>query len=168
MEQDPGRQGQVAELTEDGGGPPQPGSRGGSQKGVEAGPCAGFLRSSGLVASVYLGGGKLVDTKRRNHPGGESVGAQSCLTVCDPMVYLPGSSVHGILQARTLQWVAMPFSRASPRPWDQTQVSCTQASSFLTEPQGKPHNPGRSRDRLKSQELAFLGEPGTFLPSLSS
>ena len=37
---------------------------------------------------------------------------QSCPTLCDPMNYSPlGSSVHGILQARTLEWVAMPFTR---------------------------------------------------------
>ena len=37
---------------------------------------------------------------------------QSCLTLCDPMDYmLPGSSVHGILQARILEWVVIPFSR---------------------------------------------------------
>ena len=36
---------------------------------------------------------------------------QSCLTLCDPMdCSQPGSSVHGILQARILEWVAMPFS----------------------------------------------------------
>ena len=39
---------------------------------------------------------------------------QSCLTLCDPMDYsLPGSSVHGILQARVLEWVAVPVSRGS-------------------------------------------------------
>ena len=38
--------------------------------------------------------------------------AQSCLTLCDPMGYSPpGSSVHGILQARILEWVAMSFNR---------------------------------------------------------
>ena len=38
--------------------------------------------------------------------------AQSCLLLCDPMdVSLPGSSVHGILQARILEWIAVPFSR---------------------------------------------------------
>ena len=43
--------------------------------------------------------------------------AQSCLTICNPMDYsLPGSSVHGILQARMLEWVAIPFSRGSSRP----------------------------------------------------
>ena len=44
---------------------------------------------------------------------------------------LPGSSIHGILQARILGWVAIPFSRGSSRPRDQTQVSCT-ASRFFT------------------------------------
>ena len=39
---------------------------------------------------------------------------QSCLTLCDPTdCSPPGSSVHGILQARTLEWVAIPFSRGS-------------------------------------------------------
>ena len=42
---------------------------------------------------------------------------QSCPTLCDPMDRsLPGSSVHGILQARILEWVAMPFSRGSSDP----------------------------------------------------
>ena len=49
---------------------------------------------------------------------------KSCLTHCDPMDYsLPGSSVHGILQARILEWVAMPFSRVSSWPKDQTHLS---------------------------------------------
>ena len=44
----------------------------------------------------------------------ESEVAQSCLTLCNPMdCSLPGSSVHGILQARTLEWVAISFSRRS-------------------------------------------------------
>ena len=39
---------------------------------------------------------------------------QSCSTLCDPMdCSLPGSSVHGILLARILEWIAVPFSRAS-------------------------------------------------------
>ena len=47
---------------------------------------------------------------------------QLCLTLCDPMdCSMPGSSVHGILQARILEWV--PFSRGSSQPRDQTQVS---------------------------------------------
>ena len=49
---------------------------------------------------------------------------QSCLTLCDFMdCSPPGSSVHGILQARILEWVAMPSSRGSSRPRDRTCVS---------------------------------------------
>ena len=54
---------------------------------------------------------------------------QSCLTLCDPMdCSPPGSSVHGILQARILEWVAISFFRGSSQPRDQTcisYVSCT-------------------------------------------
>ena len=46
---------------------------------------------------------------------------------CDPMDY----TVHGILQARILEWVAFPFSRGSSQPRDQTQVSCI-AGGFFT------------------------------------
>ena len=55
----------------------------------------------------------------------ESEVAQSCPTLCDPMDHsLPGSSVHGILQARILEWVAIPFSRVSSQPRNRTLVSC--------------------------------------------
>ena len=58
--------------------------------------------------------------------------AQSCLTLCDPMdCSPPGTSVHGILQERILEWVAMPFSRGSSWPRDWTQVPCT-AGRFFT------------------------------------
>ena len=47
----------------------------------------------------------------------ESEVAQSCLTICDPMDYsLPGSSVHGVFQARILEWIAISFSRGSSQP----------------------------------------------------
>ena len=45
--------------------------------------------------------------------------AQSCLTLCNHMDY----TVHGILQARILAWVAFPFSRGSSQPRDRTQIS---------------------------------------------
>ena len=49
---------------------------------------------------------------------------QSCPSLCDSMdCNLPGSSVHGILQTRVLEWVAISFSREFSRPRDQTQVS---------------------------------------------
>ena len=58
--------------------------------------------------------------------------AQSCLTLCDPLDYSPpGSSIHGILQARILEWVAIPFSRGSSQPWDRTQVSLTAGRFFI-------------------------------------
>jgi len=53
--------------------------------------------------------------------------AQSRLTLCDPMDY----TVHGILQARILEWVAVPFSRGSSQPRDRTQGSRT-AGGFFT------------------------------------
>ena len=56
----------------------------------------------------------------------ESEVAQSYPTLCDPMdCSLPGFSVHGIFQARVLEWVAISFSRGSSRPRDRTQVSRT-------------------------------------------
>ena len=51
--------------------------------------------------------------------------AQSCLTLCSSMdCSPPDSSVHVILQARILEWVAISFSRGSSKPRNQTQVSC--------------------------------------------
>ena len=50
---------------------------------------------------------------------------QLCLNLSYHMSYSPlGSSVHGILQAKTLEWVAMPFSRESSPARDRTHVSC--------------------------------------------
>ena len=64
--------------------------------------------------------------------------SQSCPTLCNPMDYI----VHGILQARILEWVAVPFSRGSFQPRDWTQVSCITADSLPAEPTGKPKNTG--------------------------
>ena len=60
--------------------------------------------------------------------------AQSYLTLCDP--------VHGILQARILEWVAFPFSRGSFQPRDQPRSPALQAVSLPAEPQGKPKSTG--------------------------
>ena len=58
--------------------------------------------------------------------------AQLCPTLCDLMdCGPPGSSVHGILQARILEWIAIPYSKGSSRPRNQTWVSLT-AGRFLT------------------------------------
>ena len=56
---------------------------------------------------------------------------QFCLTLCKPLdCSLPGSSVHGILQAGILEWVANPFSRGSSRFRDRTQVSSITGEFF--------------------------------------
>ena len=56
------------------------------------------------------------------------------LTDCSP----PGSSVHGVFQARTLEWVAISFFRGSSPPRDRTGVSCTAGRISTTKPPGKP------------------------------
>ena len=58
----------------------------------------------------------------------------SSIWLCNPMDY----RVHGILQARTLEWVADPFSRGSSQPRDCTQVSPLKTDSLPAEPPGKP------------------------------
>ena len=51
--------------------------------------------------------------------------SQSCWTLCNPMDgSLPGSSLHGILQARMMEWVAISSSRGSSQPRDGTWISC--------------------------------------------
>ena len=58
---------------------------------------------------------------------------QSCLTLCDLMDY----RVHGILQAKTLEWVAILFSRGSSHPGIEPRSLALQADSLPAEPQGK-------------------------------
>ena len=69
---------------------------------------------------------------------------QLSATVCNPKdCGLPSYSVHGILQARILEWVVMPFSRASSQPRDWTCascISCIAGGFFTTEPPRKPSN----------------------------
>ena len=61
----------------------------------------------------------------------ESEVAQSCLMLCDPMdCSLPGSSVHGILQTRVLERVAISFSRGSSQPRDRAWVARIAGSCF--------------------------------------
>ena len=64
--------------------------------------------------------------------------AWSCPTLCSPMDY----TVHGILQARILPWVAFPFSRALPNPGIEPRVPTLQVDSLPAKPQGKPKNTG--------------------------
>ena len=64
---------------------------------------------------------------------------QSCPTLCDPMdCSLPGSSVHGILQARILEWVVIPFSRDLSYRGIEPRSPALQADSLPSEPLGMP------------------------------
>ena len=87
----------------------------------------------------YMSLGKLQVNPVTSHSTGlwwksshtEHSGAQSCLTLCDPMdCSPPGSSVHGILQAGILKWIAISFSRGSSQPRNWTRVSCTAGRWF--------------------------------------
>ena len=72
-----------------------------------------------------------------------------CLTLPDPMDYsLPGSSIHGILQARVLEWVAISFFRGSSQPKERAWVSCTAGRLYHLSHQGSPVS---HRDSVISQ-----------------
>ena len=87
-----------------------------------------------------------------------------CLTLCDPLdCSPPGSSVHGILQARIPEWVAMPSSRGSSQPRNQTHFSlgsCTASGFFTTEPPRKPQNirPETINSQKKTQAEDYMTE----------
>ena len=92
----------------------------------------------------------------------ESEVAQSYPTLCDPVdCSPPGSSVHGILQARILEWVAVSFSRASSWPRDRTRVSRI-AGTLPSEPPG--NQPDGHTYSLCPRQSVFLTTPG-FTPS---
>ena len=74
----------------------------------------------------------------RTGPLGYSL--SSCIPGQSSMSDPPGSSVHGILQARTLEWVAIPFSRGSPPPRDRTRVSCVAGRVFTVWASRDTHN----------------------------
>ena len=89
--------------------------------------------------------------------------AQSCLSLCNPIDYSsPGSSVHGILQARILEWVAKPSSRGSSGPRDQTHVSCTEADSLPSEPSDKPWGKRDAKISEKKGKKKFPGRWNIF------
>ena len=72
--------------------------------------------------------------------------AQLCQTLCDSMDHsLPGSSVHGILQARFLEWVAIPFFRRSSYPGIELESPALQTDSLPSEPhQESPRGPNEA------------------------
>ena len=64
--------------------------------------------------------------------------SKSVKSLSHVQLFMTPWSVHGILQARILEWVAIPFSRGSSLPRDRTQVSRIAGRFFTTEPPGKP------------------------------
>ena len=81
----------------------------------------------------------------------ESEVAQLCPTLCDPVdCSPPGSSIHGILQARVLEWAAISFSRDLPDPGIEPRSPALQADALTSEPPGKPN---RSEVKLNINEL---------------
>ena len=78
---------------------------------------------------------------------------QSGPTLCDPKDYI----VHGILQARILEWVAFPFSRGSSQPRDRIQVSRIAGRFFTSWATGKPKNTGVASLSLL-QEIVLIQE----------
>ena len=99
--------------------------------------------------------------------------AQSCPTLCDPMgCSQPGSSVHGILQARIMEWIATPFSRGSSRPRDRTRVSSIADRFFPVRATRPVLKPGQGRLHalfLYSLHIKCYYVPNTFTaPSLQN
>ena len=82
------------------------------------------------------GGPQSVGSHRVGHDGSDLAAAavlvaQLCRTLCDPAVCdPPGSSVHGILHAKILEWIAIPFSRGSSQSRNRTWVSCIAGRFF--------------------------------------
>ena len=113
----------------------------------KAWPRAGRLPNFAILPSVQLfffAGGACMRAKL----------LQSCLTLCNPMVYSPSTtSVHGILQARILEWVARPYSKGSSRPRDWICISYVdshwQAGSLPLMPPGKPFARGEQYHLLE-------------------
>ena len=88
---------------------------------------------------------------------------QSWPTLCDPMdCSPPGSSVHGILQARTLEWVVMPSSRDLPNPGIKPGSSALQAHSLSLSHQGSPSLSSRKMLLTCSLSPAGGGEGPSF------
>ena len=87
------------------------------------------------VRSLHSSRSLPIGLQQDDCPSSACVCVQSCPTLCDPIDYSPpGPSVHGILQARILEWVAMPSCRGSSQPRDGTSVSCISciAGRFFT------------------------------------
>ena len=106
------------------------------QSGLPFSP-PGDLPGSGIECMSHVLAGRFFTTEPPRKWSEVKV-AQSCPTLCDPVDY----TVHGILQARILEWGAFPFSRGSSQPRDRTQVSRIANRFFTSWTTGKPKNTG--------------------------
>ena len=78
-----------------------------------------------LLHGGNVGGSSIYEFCNKEQIAQSASNAQSCLTLCDPIdCSPPGFSVHGILQARKLEWVIMPSSEGSSKFKDRTRASC--------------------------------------------
>ena len=93
------------------------------------------MRNAGpdeLQAGIKIGGRNINNLRYVDVKWSEARVAQSCPTLRSPELFDPMNCiVHGILQARILEWVAFPFSRGSSQPRDRDQVPCI-AGKFFT------------------------------------
>ena len=128
---------------------------------------AGEVHSCGLFQWVI---GRKIPCERKAFK--KKKVAQSCPTLCDPVdCSLPVSSVHGILQERILEWVAIPFSRGSSRSRDRTGVSLIEGRRFALWVISKPPRCGcawASRlglGELRWETAAPLGSPAPRRPA---
>ena len=88
---------------------------------------------------------------------------QLCLTLCHSMDRIPpGSSVHGILQARILERVAMPSSKESSQPRNRTYISCIAGGFFTADPWGKPSEDISSHRSFHPEECQPLQRKGSW------
>ena len=104
---------------------------------------------SGIWETISLEMKFWVEIKEKNGASREKVkGAQPCLTLCNPTDYI----VHGILQARILEWAAFPFSRESSQSRDRTQIPILQEDSLPGEPK-KSLQVRETRLKKKKKEI---------------
>ena len=95
---------------------------------------------------------------------GKVLVAHSCPALCNPMdCSPPGSSVHGMLQARILEWVAISYSRGSYQPRDWAWFSCMQADSLPSEP---PQKQSLKHKRSTTTHLKPLSTPSNLVQSV--
>ena len=103
----------------------------------------------------------------RNFKGKWSVSCSVCPTLCNPIdCSPPGSSVHGISQAKILEWVALPFFKWSSPPRDLTWVSCIEDRWFMLWATGKQTWWKKQDDKVigvKAQEVRELFSPRNIL-----